>query len=177
MSWRNRSKRSRNTTFCTDCDEEIDLDDDVNDPSFSCGECQKTVCETCAPNCAICDENLSKEIYDMELTCCQSCSTSCEETSCEELIFHKSCLVEHLKNCTQKSRAQRMLSTACETISTTESDLVQSESELVRIQSRIELLKGTLAEAKEAKILAEIEANGETDDNIDDGDDDHDDDV
>lgn len=159
--WRNRSKRSRNTQLCEECEEtEIDLDD-YDSISFPCGECQRMMCESCCEEnsgCAICDEN---DKCDKDVACCESCMAYCDEEDCENIHFHESCLAEHLKNCTKKSRAQRLLSTAIQTISTTESDLTEAMSQLVRIQSRIESLKGTLAEAKEAKISAELESKAE----------------
>lgn len=158
--WRHGSKRSRNTTLCANCHEtEIDFDD-CESGFFNCGECEDCVmCEDCANSeCAICKE---KEKNDKEITCCESCLAFCDEEDCDNISFHRSCLAEHLKNCTKKSRAQRMLSTAVQTISTTESDLTEAKSQLIRIQSRIESLERTLAQAKEAKMSAELESKAE----------------
>lgn len=157
--WCHRSKRSRYTTMCGNCHEtEIDFDDHESGYS-NCGECERVMCEDCAKSeCAICEEN---EQSDKESACCESCSAVCDEEDCDDIFFHRGCLAEHLQNCTGKSRAQRMLSAAVQTISTTESDLTEAKSQVKRIQSRIESLECTLAQAKEAKMLAELKSKAE----------------
>jgi septal ring factor EnvC (AmiA/AmiB activator) len=81
------------------------------------------------------------------------CFNSCSD--CEDLAFHKECLVEHLKICNKKSWAQRALSVAERTIANTESELAGANSQLESIQYRISSLERRLQDAKKEKVEAE----------------------
>lgn len=67
----------------------------------------------------------------ISVSCCQRCVTSSDEEKCDVILLHTHCKAEHLKTCSKKSRAQRLLSTAIETISTSESDLTEAREDSV----------------------------------------------
>jgi predicted nucleic acid-binding Zn-ribbon protein len=66
-----------------------------------------------------------------------------------------------LKNCNNKSRAQRALSAAEQTITNTESELADAKSRLLRIQDHIGSLESRLENAKKEKVEAETQLKAE----------------
>jgi peptidoglycan hydrolase CwlO-like protein len=66
-----------------------------------------------------------------------------------------------LKICNKKSRAQRALSAAEQTITNTESELADANSQLKSIQNHIGSLEWRLEDAKKKKVAAEVELKAE----------------
>jgi hypothetical protein len=150
MPWgRGYNKRSREGTLCQACEEiVIDMEDD---DWTTCGDCQRTMCADCSElQCAY------ESCLGENTAICEMCYNVCSD--CEHLAFHKECLVEHLKICNKKSRAQRALSAVEQTITNTESELA---SQLKSIHNRIGSLEHRIEDAKKEKVQAETELKAE----------------
>jgi serine phosphatase RsbU (regulator of sigma subunit) len=146
--------------------DEIDMDDD--DGCWgACGDCERTMCEVCLnqTTCAVCKEKNGIGDYETlcaeNMACCEHCVETCEDCG-DDFSCHKCCLAEHLKTCSNKSRAQRKPSAAEETIKTTRSELQNAKFQLADIQSRIGSLESQLTEAEQSKVAAEEELKAET---------------
>jgi septal ring factor EnvC (AmiA/AmiB activator) len=148
MPWgRGYNKRSREFTTCGECGDPIDLEDEE---WTNCGDCQRTMCSECSKSQCDYESCLAEDT-----AICELCYNSCSD--CEDLAFHKECLVEHLKNCNKKSRSQRALSAVEQTITNTESELAVANSQLESIQNRIGSLERRLKDAKKEKVQVEAE--------------------
>jgi septal ring factor EnvC (AmiA/AmiB activator) len=81
--------------------------------------------------------------------------------ACDELIFHRGCKAEHSKQCSKKSRTQRSLAVAVQTIQDKESELESANAQLAMIKSRIQQLESEIADArnKRAKVETELKAD------------------
>lgn len=153
-----RYKRSRDTTMCGECEEEeIDMDQDEWDV---CGDCERTMCSYCMQQkCSFCGNTGGGEMLAHSSSICEMCMTSCED--CDDAIFHKNCLVQHLKTCNQKTRAQRALASVKKEREQTEANLEYAKKELAAIQSRIEGYGKDLVRLKENEAKAELELKAE----------------
>ena len=91
--------------------------------------------------------------------CCESCSNYCDD--CNGLIFHIGCKAEHLKHCSKKSRSQRSLAVAIQTIQDKESELKSANAQLAMIKSHIQQLESEIANAQNSKAQAERDLEAE----------------
>jgi hypothetical protein len=157
--WGGKRKRRSDAmmTTCEDCDDDIDMEE--CDGWSTCGDCQCSLCSECAGIiCAICDTKSSNPDLHIatqviNLACCESCIDRCDD--CEDLVFHRGCLAEHLQVCNKKSRAERTLAAYNQTIKTTEEKLEEAKAQLARQVAYIAKLENKLHGAKEDKINAE----------------------
>lgn len=160
-----RNKRSRNITICEGCEEEeIDTEDDYTDWAV-CGDCERTLCEFCCrTQCQVCKETIETGSYEKlkaeNPAICEMCEVSCDD--CDALSFHKDCLVEHLKTCNKKSRAQRSVAATSKTLEQCENDLEEAKAQLAALQNRVVQLEMDVADALEKKTKAEQELKAES---------------
>jgi len=153
-------KRSRDTRICEECEEEeIDLEDDDWDV---CGDCQRTMCSDCIRSrCDFCKQQEEKgdHLYVENSVLCEMCTETCED--CEDMCFHKPCLVEHMKVCTKKSRAQRAFTSAKKQREQTQESLNEARTQLASLQERVQSLERDLAISQENEAKAEVELKAE----------------
>lgn len=156
-----RAKRSRrDTQMCEECGDEFDME---ADDWGVCGDCQHSMCSVCMQqSCNYCSELHAKGEYCALVhsgSICESCMTSCDD--CEDACFHKNCLVEHLKPCNKKSRAQRTLASAKKHREQVESQLASARRQLVAAQQNVERLERDLARSRKDESKAERELKAE----------------
>lgn len=157
-------KRARDLEVCIECDARFDWTE--VEVFGVCGDCQRALCPDCferASTCEVCDakEAAGKDILAVLAVCCSECMTGCDD--CEEAdpendaIIHECCLAEHMKTCSQKSRTQRKLSFAKQTILDQETALKKAKLDLAETKKRIDTIEDTLKKARKAKVAAEKE--------------------
>jgi hypothetical protein len=170
MPWGyNKRLRSEDFETCGDCSDAIDMEEEEFDV---CGDCEKMLCSECCGSFS-CD--FCKQLEDSggtpstaeRSTCCETCVVTCEDCIAAEgedgdyPIFHKCCLVEHLKNCSQKSRTQRKISAANQTITEKTAALAEAKQHLSRAQREVQTIEQALANAQTEKMAAEAELKSE----------------
>jgi hypothetical protein len=91
---------------------------------------------------------------------CEDCKAA-EGEDGDFPVSHKCCLVEHLKNCSQKSRRQRKISAANQTITEKTVALTEANKRLSRAQREVQTIEQALADAQREKLAAEEELQSE----------------
>ena len=149
--WGSKRRRGGDTMFCGDCGDSFDGEEDV---WVVCGECERTLCEACSQTiCPICE----KSDFPISLAICEGCAASCDKCG-DGAVYHKSCLTEHIKTCTARSRAERSLDGATRDVATKTTELAQAEAQLRRARERVDRLKRELSDARERRDAAARDA-------------------
>jgi hypothetical protein len=161
MPWGCVRKRKREgedeDLLCQECEDTWIYTSD-HEPFTICGDCQRTMCEYCSQHNCNYEDCLACETLGYS-SICKACMKYCSD--CDNSCFHEKCLIEHLKICDKKSRAQRAPSEVEYTIATIESQLADANSQLTTIQERIGSLERQLENKKKEKAVAEIKLKAE----------------
>lgn len=155
------NKRSRDTMVCQECEEE-EFDTESDDWAV-CGDCQRAMCSDCMKQeCTYCRDlwEQNEEFGPAEgSSICESCMSFCKD--CDDAVFHKECLVEHLKVCNKKTRAQRALASVKKEREQTEEKLKEAKRQLAELQHRVEGYEKDLVCLKDREAKADLELKAE----------------
>lgn len=162
------TKRGRPDAICHECEEEaIYFSDD--DDWATCGQCERVMCSDCMNHqCDYCKDHDDKDLVTVGSSMCERCSTACdecfkaaqEEGTTDFYFCHSSCLAEHHKECSAKSRSQRALAFLDETIKNKKIDLHESKQRLESLKRHIASLETGIARSEQERAKIEKQETG-----------------
>ena len=156
-----RRRRDNDDYFVCSCGDECHFDQ-----SLTCGCCGNIFCSDCAGiECDICKDRERRGQDVFETNVCESCIAYPGCDSCgDDVTICTGCMPEHLKTCSKKSRAERVISSATHKIAEFETNISQVRAEIESKQARLRELEAGLAAAQARKREAETERAKEGED-------------